>query len=151
MVDAGIIIRPVAHGDFAQLSALLNPSSQQAVVADRLPESVRRRIEGDDLHGLRLVAVEAGEIIGQVGVTRRATPARHGWVTLLVRGDQRRRGIGRALLSAVTEAAKTSGLLRLETDVLRDNAPALALYRQLGFTEAAEGAKTETVKMEKML
>jgi putative acetyltransferase len=151
MAETGFHIRPVAHGDFAQLSALLNGRATGPAISEvsRLPESLRRRIEGDDLHGFRLVAVDADLIIGQAGVTF-AAPAT-GWVTLLVRNDQRRRGVGKALLAAVLTAARQAGLRRIETDVFKDNAPALALYRQLGFQDISAGQSAGSVKMEKIL
>ncbi|MFP3581719.1 GNAT family N-acetyltransferase, partial [Arthrobacter sp. SIMBA_036] len=46
------------------------------------------------------------------------------------------RGVGTALLRALTETADASlGLRRLELQVFVDNTPAIALYRKFGFVE----------------
>jgi GNAT superfamily N-acetyltransferase len=48
----------------------------------------------------------------------------------------RRRGLARAVLSALADAARARGARRVYLQVERDNAPALALYAKAGFTEA---------------
>lgn len=47
--------------------------------------------------------------------------------------EARRRGIGRALMVAATEDAARRGAARALLEVRRSNAPAIALYRALGF------------------
>lgn len=44
-------------------------------------------------------------------------------------------GIGRALLNACIDCARQAGYTQLELDVVADNARAMALYTQAGFTE----------------
>jgi ribosomal protein S18 acetylase RimI-like enzyme len=46
-----------------------------------------------------------------------------------------RRGLGEALLRAALAWAKASGLVWMDLGVFDDNAPAVALYRKLGFVE----------------
>jgi [ribosomal protein S18]-alanine N-acetyltransferase len=50
-----------------------------------------------------------------------------------VRPDARRRGLGRALLRDVIDDARARGATSMFLEVRRSNAPALALYRGLGF------------------
>ena len=47
----------------------------------------------------------------------------------------RGQGAARALLVALTEAARAAGVLQLELEVHDGNAPAIALYRTAGFVE----------------
>jgi ribosomal protein S18 acetylase RimI-like enzyme len=47
--------------------------------------------------------------------------------------DYRGQGIGRRLLQAALAAARNFGLERVELAVLTNNAPAISLYRSLGF------------------
>lgn len=49
----------------------------------------------------------------------------------------RRRGVARRLVLAAGERARGSGAARLILEVAADNAPALALYRGLGFAAVA--------------
>lgn len=62
-----------------------------------------------------------------------------GWagVTAMeVRRDQRRRGLGTAILTALAEAARHQGADRMYLQVEIDNTAALALYRRCGFAES---------------
>lgn len=48
--------------------------------------------------------------------------------------DFRRRGVGRALVSALLDYARREKFLRVTLEVRASNAPAIALYESLGFT-----------------
>lgn len=72
------------------------------------------------------------------------------WVSPAGRG----RGVGDRLVGAVTQWARERGATTLRLAVMRDNAPAIALYERHGFaavaTEAGEGDVRERV-LEKRL
>jgi ribosomal protein S18 acetylase RimI-like enzyme len=53
---------------------------------------------------------------------------------ILIRSDQRGKGIGTKLILAIEERAKELGLETLHLEVYRGN-PAIELYRRLGFVE----------------
>ncbi|MDR0828068.1 MAG: GNAT family N-acetyltransferase [Desulfovibrio sp.] len=53
---------------------------------------------------------------------------------IAARPDCRRRGYARALLSKVLDRARTEGLEKIFLETRAGNAPALGLYRSLGFT-----------------
>jgi ribosomal protein S18 acetylase RimI-like enzyme len=55
--------------------------------------------------------------------------------SLTVRTRYRGMGIGEALTRRVIEQARAEGALELFLRVFEDNAPALALYRKLGFEQ----------------
>jgi ribosomal-protein-alanine N-acetyltransferase len=59
-------------------------------------------------------------------------------LTLAVRPDARRSGVGRALMAAAMESAIVAGADRMFLEVADDNLPARALYATLGFTEVGE-------------
>lgn len=54
-------------------------------------------------------------------------------VALVVRDDQQRKGVGKALLSHMGYLARRKGLLGFKADVLADNKPMMALLDSLGF------------------
>ena len=54
---------------------------------------------------------------------------------LMVAASARRRGIGSALIEEAMNWARDLGIVRLELTVFPHNAPAIALYRKLGFQE----------------
>lgn len=55
--------------------------------------------------------------------------------TIVVAKKARKQGVARKLLSAVFDRLREDGVGRLLLEVAEDNAPAIALYRQLGFDE----------------
>ncbi|WP_406735695.1 GNAT family N-acetyltransferase [Thioclava sp. GXIMD4215] len=64
---------------------------------------------------------------------------------LSVRADQRSRGIGAALITAVCTEARRRGYVQLRLDVVKENMRARALYERLGFRviRARESRLTE--------
>jgi ribosomal protein S18 acetylase RimI-like enzyme len=60
---------------------------------------------------------------------------------LVVAPGQRRRGVGRALLAAVEAGARALGCCRVTLEVRQDNAPARALYADVGFRGYALGGE----------
>lgn len=57
-------------------------------------------------------------------------------LTVAVAPAARRRGVGAALVTAAGVAALVRGAATMHLEVGADNAPARALYKKLGFTEA---------------
>ena len=77
-----------------------------------------------------LVAVEDGRIVGY-GVVDNWTDHQH-LVSIAVRSESRRKGIGQALLDGLIPRLN-KGALKLE--LRKSNTPALALYQKNGFTQ----------------
>lgn len=65
--------------------------------------------------------------------------------------DHRGRGYAKAVLSALLAEAKAVGLVRLFLEVRASNAPALALYRSLGFRECGRRKNFYTLPREDAL
>jgi ribosomal protein S18 acetylase RimI-like enzyme len=86
--------------------------------------------------GVAAIAEEGGEALGYV-LARMADqrPDVVHVTDLYVREAARRRGVAKALLEAVVEAARVQGRTHLTLEVVSTNAEALAVYRRLGFAE----------------
>jgi L-amino acid N-acyltransferase YncA len=89
-------------------------------------------------HDCRLVAREraAGPVLGWTALTAyssRRVYAGVAWESVYVAADARGRGVGRALLDALTPASEAVGLWTLFAGVLAENAPSLALHEAAGF------------------
>jgi ribosomal protein S18 acetylase RimI-like enzyme len=90
----------------------------------------RVRFEQYDLENSLLAYGEGGEV---AGVAALAVRGEAGWVAgLAVVPEQRGRGRGRELMSALLERARASGLRRLSLEVLARNAAARTLYERAG-------------------
>jgi len=83
-----------------------------------------------------LAARYEGELVGLLTGMRGVHPARRGAVEIGVGvyAPWRRQGIGAALVMALEHWARVVGCHRLQLHVVTANAPAIALYRKLGFT-----------------
>jgi GNAT superfamily N-acetyltransferase len=66
-------------------------------------------------------------------------------VSLGVEAAWRRRGIGRALLTALAERARSDGIEALSLSVDANNAPAVGLYQSMGFRTAGGDAGHPTM------
>lgn len=84
--------------------------------------------------GVLLIARDAEAAAGCVGL-RRIDHATGEMKRMYVRERCRGSGLGRRLALEVIEAARRSGYARVVLDTLPKLAPAIALYRDLGFRE----------------
>jgi putative acetyltransferase len=89
-----------------------------------------------------VVAEIDGVVVGCVGLTVSKKPreSQSAALGIMIHTDHQRRGVGRALVTAILDIAdKWLMLKRVELSVLVDNEPAVALYRSMGFV--VEGTK----------
>ena len=90
---------------------------------------LRRELERDE--ALYLVAERDGAVVGYAGMWRAADEAHVG--TLAVAPEQRRQGIGEALMLALLQIAADDGVRLVHLEYRVGNAAAAALYAKLGF------------------
>ena len=84
----------------------------------------------------RLVAVEAGEIVGWAAFSPTSARACYAGVvehSVYVADGRRGRGIGRALLEALLQGADADGLWTIQTSIFPENEASLALHERVGF------------------
>ena len=96
---------------------------------------------------LALLAEVNGQIVGFTGFRNNARKRleHNGMLGISVRREFRGRGVGEALLSALLDWARANPLIeKVSLAVFADNAPAIALYRKLGFKE--EGRREREIK-----
>lgn len=138
----GLLIRAAAPGDAEALAAITNlPKYRSGTLRlpYETPEEWRKRIAGKDAGDLLLVAELDDAVVGSAGLHRLTGRRAHAaMIGMGVHDDFHGRGIGRALLAALIEAAdRWLGVRRLELTVFVDNTPAIRLYESVGFE--AEG------------
>jgi ribosomal-protein-alanine N-acetyltransferase len=93
------------------------------------------RNELDHEHGIFLVAIEGGQVVGYGGVWVVVDEAHI--TTVAVKPDMRRQGIGRRLVIEILTQAKQKGALCSTLEVRASNEAAIELYRDLGYVETA--------------
>ena len=131
-------IRAASVADWEALAALRDlPGVRSGTL--RLPfaapEQTRRWLENLTENDMIIVAEFEGRIVGLAGLHRHRGRRQHAAdLGMSVHDDHRRRGIGKALLEALVEAAdRWLGISRLELTVFTDNEAAIGLYRNAGF------------------
>jgi len=82
---------------------------------------------------LFLVATQGERLVGTVMI---GYEGHRGWINYLaVAPDQRRQGIGRALIGAAEAALRALGCPKINLQVRRSNSDVIAFYRAQGFNE----------------
>jgi ribosomal-protein-alanine N-acetyltransferase len=89
--------------------------------------------ELDDPLARWLVAVEDGAVLGYVGSQTVLDEA--DVMNVAVSPDARCRGVARALMTALLDVLRETGVKTLTLEVRASNDPAIALYDALGFTQ----------------
>ena len=142
MSDHWLIVRPAvpADGDaLVELGRDVAAEPELWLTYDRTRGDERRNVRGVQRDaGVAVLVAETEEgVVGRLSIARDRSPlSRHvAEFGLMVAASARRRGIGSALIEEAMNWARDLGIVRLELTVFPHNAPAIALYRKLGFQE----------------
>jgi predicted N-acetyltransferase YhbS len=130
-------IRAPRAGDAPRLAALSTELGYPASAADIAGRLVRLLERGD--HCLRVAESPGGEVIGWIQAEERHVLEAGAWceiVGLVVDGEHRGRGAGRALVGEVEIWARSRGLrtVKVRSNVTR--AESHPFYHRLGYTRA---------------
>jgi RimJ/RimL family protein N-acetyltransferase len=112
-------------------------------------EQERSWIEGfiPSPNSILLVAEHQGQLMGILDFRggHRRRIAHSGTIGTSIRKEFRGQGVGSLLMSSLIDWAKKTGKVeRLQLTVYTENAPAIALYKKMGFVE--EGCKRKVYK-----
>ncbi|WP_205843962.1 GNAT family N-acetyltransferase [Nakamurella deserti] len=89
-------------------------------------------VDPSDVLVTALVRDAAGEAVGHAAL--RTHDGDHEVKRVIVRGDQRGRGVARLLMDRVERAAREAGAARVVLHTGHNQPEAVALYRRLGYT-----------------
>ena len=137
-----MIIRRAEAGDVSAILDIWNPLIRDTSVTFTTLEKTAQGL-ADDIAARGdafLVAEAAGQILGfaTYGAFRSgpgyAHTAEH---SVILAGDARGQGVGRALMARLEDHARTQGIHVLIAGVSGENEAAIAFHRAIGFTEAA--------------
>jgi GNAT superfamily N-acetyltransferase len=148
------LVRPTrADEDAAELLAIRDEVAAEGELIAAVPGELSLLEENLALAnliaggGLGLVAEVGGRIAGNLMVHRRRGryEGHVGELSIALRRDYRGVGVGRALMETAIDWARAVGVAKLTLGVFPDNAPALGLYRAVGFVE--EGVLRAQVRL----
>ncbi len=133
---SGVELRPLLPGDWDEVAAIY--AAGIATGHATFEEAPPTWAEWDRAHrpDLRLVATEGAAITGWAAAGPVDGRCWHQGVVehgVYVRPDRLGRGIGRALLGALVEAAEAAGVWTVQAGVFPENEASLALHRACGF------------------
>jgi len=137
--DPKIVIQRFAEPHLEGMQALYNEPAVCRQVLQMPFQSLevwRKRLADTNERLLRLVAVQAGEVIGSCTLEQyaRSRQSHIGGIGMGVAVAWQGKGVGTQLLGAALEVADNwMNLRRVELTVYADNEPAQALYRKFGF------------------
>jgi L-amino acid N-acyltransferase YncA len=159
-----MVIRPAQAGDAEAVAKIYNHG-----IAERQAtfETRARRLHDvaawlDEARPFLVATGDDGTVLGFARVSAysvRKAYAGVGEHGVYVAADARGRGVGKALLDALAEAAEEAGYYKLTSRVFTTNAASLALHRSAGFTEVGiqrrhgrlDGEWKDTVLVERLL
>lgn len=141
------VLRLAEESEAEMLLEYLQATSAQTPYMIREPEEVRTSVEEEvefirknreNPRALHLLAFVDGKLAGSCsfGAASERNRMRHRCtVGISLYRKFWGMGVGTALMSEILSAAKTVGFEQAELDVVSENAPAVGLYKKLGFKE----------------
>lgn len=153
-MSTGIVVRRATIADAEALSRLadeladegIDTISGQRFTVDQERECLKQVAANE--RAFFLIAVDGGRAVGHLHLAAEEKPHyRHaGRLGMAVARQYRQMGIGRRLLeTAIQEAKGWPGFCRIELIVAPWNAPAIKLYRSMGFIQ--EGVLRKRAKL----
>ena len=134
-----VTLRPLAAGDRALIVDAferLSPRSRYLrffTPVPRLPKRTPDRLmDVDQVDHVALIALHEGRAAGVVRAVRDPDDRSLAHLAITVVDDYQGRGLGRALIAAIRDAAAASGVRALVLDVHPENGVMLRLARSLG-------------------
>ena len=113
-----------------ELEALEQPYVRTWIWSDDEIEGLRRAVEE---HGCSFGAYDGSELVGVLIAELRAWHEDLCVMDLQVRADRHRQGIGRRLVDAAADRARSRGLRMVTCETQNTNVPAIRFYRSVGF------------------
>lgn len=129
MADAQLEVRPYRAADEAGVAALWTRVFPETRAWNQPAAYIRRKLAVQ--RELFLVGACGGRVVGTVLAGYDGV---RGWVYhLAVVPEQRRHGVGRALMAAAEERLRALGCAKINLQILRSNAEVVRFYEHIGY------------------
>jgi L-amino acid N-acyltransferase YncA len=163
---SAIRIRPATEEDAAAISVIYNQGIEDRIATLetelRTPEERQRWLASRGPRHPVIVAEVAGTVVGWGSLNQFNPRPAYQHVadfSIYVERDWRGKGVGRRLLEALIEQARTIGYHKMMLSAFPFNQAGIALYERMGFATVGichemgllDGKWTDTIIMEKLL
>jgi phosphinothricin acetyltransferase len=131
-------IAPLEAADWDRVAAIYRDGIESGNATFETSPPAWERWNAAHLPSGRLVARVADRVVGWAAlspVSDRCVYAGVAEVSVYVAADARGRGVGRALLAAIIEAAERDGIWTLQSGTFPENLASIALQKACGFRE----------------
>jgi L-amino acid N-acyltransferase YncA len=129
-------IRPMEPTDWPTVEAIYAAGIATGEATFETAPPSREEFDAGRLRDHRLVAVEAGEVVGWAALSPTSSRACYAGVvehSVYVAESARGRGVGLALMEALVAGADAAGLWTIQTSIFPENAASVALHERVGF------------------
>ena len=135
-----LVIRPAHDADAAAVAAVYAPYVYDTAVSFELEAPtaaiMARRIDETLVTHPWLIADRGGDVVGYAYAGKHSQRAAYRWtadVTIYVRAQERRSGIGRSLYSALLTMLRRMGLRSAFAEIVLPNSGSVGLHEAMGF------------------
>jgi phosphinothricin acetyltransferase len=139
------LARPEDGAALAQIYApYVNATAISFEVTPPTAEDMARRVAAVQVHAPFLVCESAGTAVGYAYLSRHHERAAYQWSVdsaVYVASAWRRRGLGRALYTALFALGRLQGFRAVHAGITLPNAASVGLHESLGFTRVAQYPK----------
>ena len=138
----GVQVWNVFQQTHAETDYLLSYPDETNFTAEQEAEFLEQKTASEN--EIEICAVVDGRIVGTAGIEAIGSQDKlkhRAEFGIGIENAYWNLGIGRALIEACIECAKTAGYAQLELDVVAENRAAVTLYQKLGFVEYGRNPK----------
>jgi len=135
-VGRGLVIRAMTGSDWRAVKAIYEAGIATRVATFETEAPSWEDWDAGHLDGHRLVAEDAGEVLGWAALAPASSRRVYAGVaeeSVYVAEQSRGRGLGRALLDALVAGSEQDGIWTLQAGVFPENTASLELHRRCGF------------------
>lgn len=140
MAESNLHIRPARDDDGAAVAAVYAPYVRDTAVSFELEppsaEVMAERVNGTLSTHPWLIAEQGGEVVGYAYAGKHSQRAAYRWtvdVTVYVRRDERRTGVGRRLYQALLGTLQLQGFRSAFAEIVLPNPGSARLHEAMGF------------------
>jgi phosphinothricin acetyltransferase len=135
-MQSPVTIRPMCPDDWESVHAIYAAGIATGEATFESEPPTWEAFDGGRLAEHRLIAEDAGRVLGWAAVSRVSSREVYRGVvehSIYVAPQTHGRGVGRLLLRALIDSTEAAGIWTIQSSIFPENLASLALHRKLGF------------------